>query len=301
MLKLDLLKTVALLLCVSAFACAQPSDAIVAEVDGKKYTAKQVDALMASFPPQMQASARTDPKRALGLLLMMRTLAADAEKANLDKESPLKEQLEYNRVQALSQAQVNQVRNFEVKITPDDEQRYYKEHLDLFQEAKVRVIYIAFTSPGLASKDQPKAGKALTEAEAKVRIEELAKQVRAGADFGKLAKENSDDKDSAAKDGDFGVIRRASPYPEPIKAAVFSLKPGQVSEPLRQPNGFYLLRVESIVTQSFADIRTQIFDDLKQKGFADYMQNLQKRYEVKVQDTAYFAPKTGAALPTQAR
>lgn len=287
MLKLDLLKTVALLLCVSAFACAQPSDAIVAEVDGKKYTAKQVDALMASFPPQMQASARTDPKRALGLLLMMRTLAADAEKANLDKESPLKEQLEYNRVQALSQAQVNQVRNFEVKITPDDEQRYYKEHLDLFQEAKVRVIYIAFTS--------------LTEAEAKVRIEELAKQVRAGADFGKLAKENSDDKDSAAKDGDFGVIRRASPYPEPIKAAVFSLKPGQVSEPLRQPNGFYLLRVESIVTQSFADIRTQIFDDLKQKGFADYMQNLQKRYEVKVQDPAYFAPKTGAALPTQAR
>ncbi len=301
------MKTLALLLCVSAFACAQPStapvsqDAIVAEVDGKKYTAKQVDQLMASFPPQMQASARTDPKRALGLLLMMRTLAADAEKANLDKESPLKEQLEYNRVQALSQAQVNQVRNFEVKITPDDEQRYYKEHLDLFQEAKVRVIYIAFTSPGPASKDQPKAGKALTEAEAKIRIEELAKQVRTGADFGKLAKENSDDKDSAAKDGDFGVIRRASPYPEPIKAAVFSLKPGQVSEPLRQPNGFYLLRVESIVTQAFADIRTQIFDDLKQKGFADYMQNLQKRYEVKVQDPAYFAPKSGAALPTQAR
>ena len=256
---------------------------------------------MASVPPQMLASMRADPKRGLGLLLLMRHLAADAEKASLDKQSPLKEQLEFNRVQALSQAQVNQVKNFEVKIEPDDERRYYKENLARFQEAKVKVIYIAFSSPALSTKPTPNAKKSLNEAEAKARIEDLARQIHAGADFGKLAKENSDDQDSASKDGDFGVIRRASPYPEPIKAAVFNLKPGQISEPIRQPNGFYLLRLESVSTQAFADVRTQIFDDLKQKGFADYMQNLQTRYEVKVQNPAYFAPKTGSIIPPPSR
>ena len=256
---------------------------------------------MANVPPQMLASMRADPKRGLAFLLLMRRLAADAEKANLDKQSPLKEQLEFNRVQALSQAQVNQVKNFEVKIEPDDESRYYKENLARFQEAKVKVIYIAFTSTALPTKSEANAKKSLNEAEAKARIEDLAKQIRAGADFGKLAKELSDDRDSAAKDGDFGVIRRASPYPEPIKAAVFILKPGEISEPIRQPNGFYLLRLESISTQAFADVRTQIFDDLKQKGFADYMQNLQTRYEVKVQNPAYFAPKTGSVVPPPSR
>ena len=86
---------------------------------------------------------------------------------------------------------------------------------------------------GSSQESAADAKKTLTEAEAKAKIDDLKKQIEAGADFGKLAKENSDDKDSAAKDGDFGLIKKNSPYPEAIKKTVFELKPGQVSEPLR--------------------------------------------------------------------
>jgi peptidyl-prolyl cis-trans isomerase C len=250
---------------------------VVAEVDGKKYTAAEVDQLLAGLPPQVQAAFKRDPKQGLGYILMVRHLAREAEKHKLDQQSPLKEALEYGRDSLLSQAEINQVRNVDVNVEPADQEKYYKEHLDRFQDAKVRVIYVAFSS------SRP-------EADAKTKIEGLRKQIVDGADFGKVARENSDDKESAAKDGDFGIIQRGSPYPESIKNAVFSLKPGQVSEPIREKNGFYLLRLESVALKPYNDVRTQIFDELKQKGFDTWMRATQKRYEVKIEDPAYFKP-----------
>lgn len=264
---------------------------VVAEVDGKKYTAAEVDRLMALFP-QMQMSVRKDPKMALGYLLLMRQMSELAAQAKLDQESPLKEQLEYNRIAAMSQAKINQVRNFENPIDADTEEKFYKEHPDRFLEAKVRVIYIAF-----AASDP----NTLTEPQAKAKIAALAAKINSGADFGQLARENSDDKESAAKDGDFGVVRRNSSYPDSIKNAVFALQPGQISEPIRQANGFYLIRLDSLKSQPLKDVRSQINEELKQKGFNDWMQGLQKRFEVKVENPAYFAPKSGSPAPTQPR
>ncbi len=275
-------------------------DTVVAEVDGKKYTAGDVERILALFPAQMQPAARKDPQRAFGYILMMRKLAEEGEKANLDKQSPLKETLEYGRIAALSQAEINQVRNMDVKVEMEDEQKFYNEHPERFQEAKVKVIYVAFSMVPSA-KLEPGAKKPLTETEAKAKIQDLRKKIEGGADFGKLAKENSDDKESAIKDGDFGMIKRASPYPEPIIAAIFALKPGQVSEPVRQPNGYYLFRSESFTTASYNDVRTQIFDELKQKGFDEWMKSMQKRYEVKVENPAYFAPKSPGPVPPSPR
>lgn len=268
-----------------------PPDAVVAEVDGQKITYAQAEKLMALFPPQMQAATRNDPKRALGYIIMLKHLAAEAEKAKLDKESPLKETLEYNRIAALSQAEINQIHNVDVKVETEDEKKFYKENPDRFKEAKVKVIYVSFSATPTVKQDGA-TKKLRTEAEAKTLIEDLRKQIDGGADFAKLARENSDDKESVAKDGDFGIIKRSSSYPDPIKNAVFALKAGQVSEPVRQPNGFYLLKLESSTQQPYDAVRAQISEELKQKGFSDVMAALQKRYDVKVENPAYFAPKT---------
>ena len=242
----------------------------------------------------MQAATRNDPKRALGYVLLLKHLAAEAEKAHLDRESPLKETLEYGRIAALSQAEINQIHNVDVKVETEDEQKYYKENLDRYREAKVKVIYISFSSSPTVKQDGA-TKKLRSEAEAKALIEDLRKQIMAGADFAKLARENSEDKESAPKDGDFGVIKKTSPYPDAIKNAVFALKAGQVSEPVRQPNGFYLLKSESSTQQPYDAVRAQISEELKQKGFSERMAALQKRYEVKVENPAYFVPKTSGA------
>src|SRR5579862_6574432 len=183
-------------------------DTVVVEVDGKKITAAEVDKIIAGFPPANQQALRARPEL-LGQVFMMQRLAADAEKAGIDKQSPYKEQLEFTRLQLLSTAQLNTVNN-SMKVSEDEEKKYYQENPDKFKEVKVRAIFVAFSSsPGSSTVN----GKKLpAETEAKAQIEELAKKVQAGADFGKLAREVSDDPASAAKDGDFGFIKMDSSY-----------------------------------------------------------------------------------------
>ena len=130
----------------------------------------------------------------------------------------------------------------------------------------------------------------------KAKIEDLAKQIQGGADFGKLAREHSDDKASAAKDGDFGVMKQDSSYPQPIKTAVFALKQGEVSAPIKQPNGFYLIRAEEINQQPFNDAVMQIIQAVKQAKFQEWLKGMQAQYNVKIENPAYFAPRVPAQL-----
>ncbi len=267
-------------------------DSVVLEAGGKKYTAAEVDKLIEALPAQFRQAAKTQPQ-AFTTVFLTKRLVEDAEKAGLDKKSPYKEQLEYNRMQLLAQAYLNDYSNH-VNVTSEDQEQYYKANPDKFKQAKVRVIYLTFNpTPDKPSSD---GKKLLTEAEAKAKIEDLRKQIVAGADFGKLARENSDDKTSAVKDGDFGIMKQSSTYPEPIKAAVFGLKPGEVSQPVRQPNGFYLIRVDETIVQPLQEVANEIYQTVKQERVNAYIKNLQSQYQVKVENPAYFSPQTPPQL-----
>ena len=269
-----------------------PPDTVVAEVNGKKYTAAEVDKMISMLPAQYQQAAHSQTQ-ILGQVFLMQRLADDAAKAGLDQKSPFKEQLEINRIQVLSTAQLSDVQNT-MNVPQAEQEKYYKDHPEKFTEVKIRVIYIAYNpTPGKAATD---GKKIVTEAEAKEKIEDLAKQIRAGADFGKLARDLSDDKTSAAKDGDFGVMKPDSGYPEAIKTAVFALKQGDVSDPIKQPNGFYLIRAEEINQKSFNDSVMQIIQVEKQTKFQEWLKGMQAQYSVKIENPDYFAPRVPAQL-----
>jgi len=270
-------------------------DTVVAEVAGKKYTAAEVDQIFALLPPQYQQSVHLQPARALQQIFLFQHLAEEAEKANLDKQAPWKTDLSFQRMTILYQAEINEVKNH-TPAPEADQEKLYKDNPDRFKQAKVRVIHLSFSST--PDKPGPDGKKMLSEAEAKAKLEDLRKQILAGADFGKLARENSDDKTSAAKDGEFGSISRNSPYPEPVKAAVLGLKEGDISEPVKQANGFYLIKADSIVIQPFAEVRPQIIEELKQTRFMEWMKELQERFTVKVENPAYFAPRRPPQLQT---
>ena len=65
------------------------------------------------------------------------------------------------------------------------------------------------------------------------RVEVLRERIRAGEDFGELAKAWSDDDSTKAKGGDLGFLDVQDVSPE-LKQAIAALKLGEVSEPLRQ-------------------------------------------------------------------
>jgi parvulin-like peptidyl-prolyl isomerase len=269
-------------------------DTVVAEVDGKKITAAEMDKIIGDFPSNNQQALRANPGL-LSQVFMMRRLMEDAEKAGVDKQSPYREQLITSRLQFLAQTEINVVGNA-MAVTEEDEHKYYNENPDKFKEVKVRAIFVAFNNNPAALKAVPDTKKLPTEAEAKAKIENLEKEIKAGADFGKLARENSDDQASAAKDGDFGSVNEESAYPSPIKAAVFALKKGELSAPLRQPGGFYLLRAEEVGQQPFGDIFGQIAQTLRKAKSQEWLKGLLTQYNVKVENPAYFAPRVPAQL-----
>jgi peptidyl-prolyl cis-trans isomerase SurA len=80
------------------------------------------------------------------------------------------------------------------------------------------------------------------QAEAEQRVEELARRIKAGEDFGQLAVAYSDGQ-QALEGGSLGW-RKGSELPSVFADVVPGLERGQVSEPIRSGSGFHLIRLE---------------------------------------------------------
>ena len=72
----------------------------------------------------------------------------------------------------------------------------------------------------------------MTDAQAQAKLEELRKEILAGADFAKLAKQYSDDPGSASNGGDLGWVDPGAMVPE-FQTQMDKLQVGQISEPFK--------------------------------------------------------------------
>ena len=202
-----------------------PENTVVATFeDGAKLTMGEFRKIYAVLPPQNQQMALRDRKLFLQQWAFMRKLALMAEKQKLDQESPHRETWIY-RLMILSQAELNEAANL-VSVDPNAIVNYYDANKETYKQVKVKAIYISFASNQTAAGTSGK--KPLSEEQARSKAAKLLVQIRAGADFVKLVKENSDDETSRQKDGDFATLRRTDNVPDAVRAAVFSLKAGEV-------------------------------------------------------------------------
>ncbi|MDI6870407.1 MAG: peptidylprolyl isomerase [Bacillota bacterium] len=121
------------------------------------------------------------------------------------------------------------------------------------------------------------------EEEAKKLIEEL----KAGADFAKLAAEHSKDPGSQGHGGDLGFFRRGELVPE-FEAVAFALKPGEVSSPVKTEFGWHVIKVEehkAAVPATLAAKREEIRSILlkqKTKQPSEVLAELRTESEVKI-------------------
>lgn len=77
--------------------------------------------------------------------------------------------------------------------------------------------------------------------EVRARCADIAGRLREGADFADLARTRSDDPESAARGGQFAIYERG-PADALLKSAAFSLRVGEVSEPIESPFGWHFLQ-----------------------------------------------------------
>ena len=274
-------------------ALALPPDTVVATFeDGRKLTAGELDSFLAAMPPSMAQAARRDRRAFVRQVALMHRLSEMAENAKLDQQNPTRDALAFNRMYILMNAQLHSVLDG-IIVQPAEIQDFYSQNQEKFKQMKVKAIYIRYSAnPAAEGKG---AAKQLTEAEAQAKINKLRDAIVAGADFVKMVKENSEDETSAAKDGDFGTIRGTDNLPEAIRTAIFALKAGEVSQPVKQPNGFYLFRAEEVSVQPLTEVRGAIVEELKQAHFKKWMEDVGGGLNLKIQNEGYFAGGGAAA------
>ncbi len=273
-----------------------PDNTVIAVFDdGAKMTMGEFKAYYQVLPPTNQQGMLRDPKAFLEQWAIIRKLAAAAEQQKLDQASPTRETLEYNRLLALSgAAMTKESMNWIPEVGAID--KYYDANKERYKQVKVKAIYITYTKEP-ASKLGSNGKALLSEEEAKAKAQKLVAEIRSGADFVKLVRENSDDATSRDKDGDFATLRPTDNIPDAIKSAVFPLKQGEVTDPVEQPSGFYILRAEEVSYRALADVRSEILETMKQEHFREWMKQLQDGTKVQFPSPQFL----GVAPPPPAK
>ncbi|MEN8109151.1 MAG: peptidylprolyl isomerase [Pseudomonadota bacterium] len=81
-----------------------------------------------------------------------------------------------------------------------------------------------------------------TEAQNRIRIDQLAQRLRGGDDFATLARANSQDTLSAARGGDIGWVSPGELVPQ-FEEAMDALQPGEISIPVKTRYGWHIIQV----------------------------------------------------------
>jgi parvulin-like peptidyl-prolyl isomerase len=76
--------------------------------------------------------------------------------------------------------------------------------------------------------------------------------------------------------------------PESVKTAVLAMKQGDISDALRQQNGYVIVRVESIAVAPYDSVKDDIFKEMKDAEVRKLIDETRKKATVKIENGAYF-------------
>ena len=165
-----------------------------------------------------------------------------------------------------------------IGISDDEARAYYNSHQADFtkpQEVTLREILVSVPSTNgtvnVAADDAAKA-----------KIEGLRSRALAGESYEKLAADFSDSP-SAKNAGLIGPLK-TSDISEDLRKLLLSMKTGDITQPLRAPNGYQLLKLESRTEQEvipFEQARDQIGDKVftgkRKEEYEKYLEKLRSQ------------------------
>ncbi|MCX5839142.1 MAG: peptidylprolyl isomerase [Deltaproteobacteria bacterium] len=145
--------------------------------------------------------------------------------------------------------------NAKIQMTDEEAERYFNANRRAYAtDRRVRVAQIVVPD--------------------RERAEGVLKRLKAGEDFGMVAREVSIGPE-AARGGVLGFFERGV-MPEAIDRMVFSLPVGKVSRVAQSPYGFHIFKVlgrEEAGGRKFADVREKVIADLRKQKEAEAYKN----------------------------
>lgn len=194
-----------------------------------------------------------------------------------------------------------------VSVTDEEIQRYYTEQAAQFRSSEqVIVDYIALEKEAFFDQvtvddakvkalyeqkianlsEQRRAAHILIEsstdeAEAKAKLEQIRTRLSQGEEFAALAKEFSEDLGSSAEGGDLGFVGKGV-FDPAFEQAVYALKEGEVSEPVKSRFGWHLIKllgVKAAEVPSFDSLKPELVRELKSEQVEQRFVDASKQLE----------------------
>jgi len=149
------------------------------------------------------------------------------------------------------------------RAVPDDEElrRRYEADKGRFGEPERRQVRHILVSVASSTEDG--------EAQARDAIAAARERILAGEGFAEVAEEFSEDPESAERGGLLGEIE-AGMMDQAFETAAFNLSEGEVSEPIRTPFGYHIIRVDEILPasiQPFGEVREMLAEEAAKERY----------------------------------
>ena len=269
----------------AAPAAASPSpDSVVLTIGEAKMTRAQFELFISGLSDQMKASAANQAgKRQLAQQLgELIGIAQEARKRKLDQSPAVQQMITIQADQVLANTLVRQISS---DLQPDDGalHAYYDSHKAQYEQCKASHILIRFKGSQAPLKPNQKD---LSEEEAMSKAQELRKKLLAGADFATIAKAESDDGGSAERGGSLGTFGHGEMVAA-FDQAAFALPIGEISEPIKTPFGYHLIKVEGRSAKSFEEAKPEIEKQIKPQLTREALDKIRNQTPVTL-DENYF-------------
>jgi hypothetical protein len=258
---------------------------VVLTIGDEKITAAEIEDFIRALPAQYQAYYGGPGKRLLPqYIIAMKVLSAEALKLKLAEQPDVAQALEIARESVLSDAARKHFYQ-SIVISEQELRDLYQKDKTLTEEVRLRHILIQTENAPLSTSTP--GHPALSEPEARKKLEEIRQQILSGADFAAMAKKYSEDTATAASGGDMGVLQRDKVVPAVVNAA-HTLEPGQVSDILTTPYGLEIVQVAGKRTKSFEEVKQALETELRQSKTEELVKRLMDNYHFVI-DQEYFA------------
>ncbi|MGI9511431.1 MAG: peptidylprolyl isomerase [Anderseniella sp.] len=246
-------------------AGAQEADKVVAKVNGYNITTKEIALASDDLRPQLEkVPANFRFAFVVEYLIERHLLAQEAVKAKTIDTEEYTKRLKFYQAKALRDAYFTD--NLATSVSEDDvKAAYKKEAAKVTTEKRARARHILVNS-------EEDAKNAMARLEKGERFEEVAKQVSldGSRDYG----------------GDLGFFTAAEMVPA-FSKAVFALKKGEVSPPVKTDFGWHIIKLEDVQeggAQPFEQVKNPIRLVLMRKAVQDKILELRAVGEIEILD-----------------
>lgn len=294
-------------------------------------TRAQFDALADALQPKMPPATK---RKLADLYPKMLIMAHAAKQHGLENDPNFNQILQFARLQILSQQLSRSLKDEADKVPDSEIEKYYKDNSAAFEQATLQRLFIPKDKQTAAASedseeptkeentkgadaqksgdtqksadaqkaaaDKAAAQKSDEEALLKKEADSLQARASAGEDFDKLQKEAYDSTGLKGTPPATNIGKLTHSEIPVTHRAVMDLKPGQVSQVLMEPNGYYIYKVVSKEVKPLQQVHDEIRNTLAQQRLQDTMEKIQQSAKIQLND-AYFAvppnPPTGLGMP----